>query len=218
MNKKMRVFPKGMLDYEKVYTNERYLAHFDINRLQKPYGFDSVKDYKNALRNFLLKKSVQLWCDIAETEWMLSNFRYVGKRNYYVSTHVNAALALNIFTKEFVGVGFSFMSSSFYYNKVKSYFKELFPRFYKDNPFQNPKAYAYPFKNLSLDYLILVYQMPERLDLLKYAEERNMPFGQFIDFVINYIGKYNDMEKKDVFHLIRSDHYPVYVKYLLKKK
>lgn len=212
----MRVFPKNMLDYEKVYTHEKYLSRFDMDRLQKPIGYKDIKEYKLALRSFLLNKSSQLWDDIVQTEWILSRFKYLCHDKQRVSKYANAHVALNIFTKQFVGVGFSFLTNTFYFSKIKSYFKELYPDFHKGNPFEDPKKYAFPFKNISIDYMLLVYQMPERMDLLRHASEQNMPFSVFIDFVINYIGKFNDTEPKDVYAFVRLSHYPLYVKRLKK--
>lgn len=215
--KKMRVFPRDMMDYEKVYTSPKYLARFNIERLQKPDGFKDINEYRNSLRYFLLRKSIQLWDDIVQTEWMLSKFKYLCHDKKRVSKYANAHVALNIFTKENVGMGFSYLTSTFYFLKIKSFFKEIFPDFSKGDPFKNPEKYAYPFGNISIDYLLLVYQMPERMDLLKHASKKNMTFGVFIDFVINYIGKCNDMDGDETFVFVRLTHYPLYIKYNKKK-
>ena len=212
----MKVFPKGMLDYEKVYTNEKYLSRFDISRLQKPDGFEDTKEYRDNLKDFLTTKSISRWSDIVQTEWMLSNFKYYNKRNKTISKYVNSHIALSIFTKEFVGLGYNFLTSPYYFNKIKSYFVDFYPDFYKNNPFKNPKKYMYPYKYISLDYLLVVYQMPERIEILKYADEHKMSFGVFLDFIINYIGKCNDTEEENVFLFMRPDYCPVYVKYLKK--
>lgn len=219
MNKKMRVFPKEMEDYERVYTDKRYLSKFNINRLQKPPGFDSIKEYEDTLRVFFKTKSVELWNSIVQTEWLFSNFKYLKKNGEVMAhTNVTSRVAFDVFTSSFIGTGYSFLISSFYYGKIKGYFKDFYPDFYKRNPFKDPKSYAFPFKNIPIDYLIVVYNMPERLDLLKIADEKDMQRGEFLDFIINYIGKYNETEPKEVFSFFRSMRHPTYVKLLKKIK
>ena len=214
MNKKMRVFPQGMLDFEKVFTNKRYLKSFNIGKLRKPRGFSSIEEYRNEFKNFLIKKSASFWADMVEVEWMISNFDYSNLEKKGCPTNVAANAAFSVFSKEYIGASYLFLTSSFYYNQMKSYFKEIFPNFYSDNPFSNPEKYKYPYKNITIDYLYLVYQLPERLELLDYAEKRNIPFGTFLDYIINYIGKCNDLEEEETYIFIKPDHYPFYVKNL----
>jgi hypothetical protein len=61
-----------------------------------------------------------------------------------------------------------------------------------DSPFENPDYYKFPYKNISPDFLILVWRMKERLALLKIADEKKMTYAVFMDYVINYIYCYNE--------------------------
>lgn len=213
----MRVFPKDMMNYEKVFTAPRYTSYFRMDRMEKPYGFKDINEYKVFFREFLIKKSTKLWYDILETEWLINNFDYKGRvynkrKNTYIDVPKPLNVTFGVFTKEFIGIGTSFLTTNFYFKRIISYFKEIYPDFYKGNPFNNPEQYVFPFKNITIDYLVTVYQMPERLDILRYADEHEMTFSVFLDFILNYIGKYNDMEDKEVFRFTKYQHYPMYVK------
>lgn len=216
MNKKMKVFPPEMPDYEKVFTSPKFLGRFRMNRVNIPEGFKDITEYKNAFKEFSKWVTLQLWDVAVRTEWMFDKFQYRGRRAAIPTVGVESRYAFSVFTKEFVGVNFDFASTSFCVRKVKNYFKELFPNFHKDNPFLNPEKYQYPFKHVTMDFLMLVYQIPEKMDLLSCAEKDKMNYTTFIDFVINYIGKCNDAAKKDMFLLVKTQHFPLYVKCLKK--
>jgi len=213
MNKKMRVFPPEMQDYEKVFQSTRYLSRLRIDRIESPKGFDSIAEYRDTFKGFLIESSFSVWDTFIKMSWLSDKFKYTGYRNG-TQTGVCSRSAFSVFTKELIGSNTHFISYSFCYNKIVTYFKELYPLFSKSDPFKNPEKFKYPFKNITLDFLVLVHQLPERIDLLNYADEHKMNFTSFADFVINYIGKYNDSEGKDVFGIIRSKRHPMYVKRL----
>jgi hypothetical protein len=71
------------------------------------------------------------------------------------------------------------------FTKLESFFDELFPDFKKENPFENPDYYKFPFKNISVEFLIVVNQMDNRLELLREAEKEKMTYAVFLDYVIN---------------------------------
>lgn len=216
MNKKMRVFPEGMPDYEKVFTSRKYLGRFDISRVNNPDGFKDLNQYKETLRDFLWGTSLSVWDMTVQTEWLFSKFKYDGTQRgrAHKTVGVQSRTAFSVFTKEYVGINPAFVSYSFFSKNIKSYFSELFPDFKKDNPFINPEKFKYPFTHVTIDFMLLVYQMPERMELLMCAERSKMNFTTFIDFVINYIGKSNDLEGKDLFQIVKTKRFPLYVKVL----
>lgn len=219
MKQKMREFPPEMQDYEKVYTSERYQQRYKPEKIQKPDGYKDLAEYETALRDFLKQKSTSMWNDIVQAQWIFDNFKYIGNHWTYkvTSRGGQANIAFSIFVHDVVESSHMFVRSSYYFNRINTYFKELFPRFHKNNPFKNPELYEFPFKNITIDYMHLVHQMPERMDMLVYADENNMKYNEFLDFVINYVGKYNETEPKDVYVIINPTHFGMYVKNLKKK-
>ena len=45
---------------------------------------------------------------------------------------------------------------------------------------------------MTLECLIVVYAMKERMDILNHCERARMKYTQFLDYVINYIYSYNE--------------------------
>jgi hypothetical protein len=45
---------------------------------------------------------------------------------------------------------------------------------------------------MNLECLYLVYQMPEKMELIEHGENSKMSFSIFVDYVINYISCYNE--------------------------
>ena len=69
--------------------------------------------------------------------------------------------------------------------------------------------------------LVLVYQMDERMDLLKKAEEGKMTYYEFLDFILNYTFCVNDEAGKTIYTFVKprvSNQFPPYVKYHFRKK
>jgi len=211
----MRVFPPEMPNYEKVFTSNKYLGRFKLERVVPPKGFKDIAEYRDTLKDFLIWASFSVWDIAVKMEWLASKFKYDGaRRPSSRTTGIQSNTAFSIFTKELIGINSHFVSYSFCVRKLKSYFKELFPTFNKDNPFTDPDKFRYPFQHVTVDFMVMVHQIPERMELLQEAEDKKMNFTTFTDFIINYIGKCNDLEGSDVFQLRRPKNFPLYVKYL----
>jgi hypothetical protein len=218
MNIKMRVFPKEMLDYEKVYTHADSYRLFSLSSMKKPDKFENLNEYIKALRIFIFKKSSNYWMDLVEAHWMFSSYKYHPPRYKIAKNYKRMLTSFNLFMRRNVGTGYYFFTNSIFFRRIPSYIDEIFPDFFNDNPFTNPEKYSYPFKNIDMDYLLVVHQLPERLDILKYADENKLPFDEFLDFVINYIGKSNEVLGVDAYCFYRNKFgRPPYVACLIKK-
>lgn len=208
---KMREFPPDMQDYEKVFTNESFLRRMHLDDMEA-VSFESLNQYKVELGNFLKEESDKAWKALVGIAWFFSKFRSKTKSNI-----IQNRMRISLFCKSIIGYDHRFISSSFYYTKIMSYYEDLIPNFDQSDFLNNPEEFEFPYKNLNMDHLVVVYQMPERLDILRYADEHKMSYCVFMDFVINYIGKYNETEPKKVYELMRTLRYPAYVKNLNKK-
>ena len=106
------------------------------------------------------------------------------------------------------------------FGRIESYFDELYPEFLERDPFQEPEYYKFPYQNISMDFLLVVYQMDNRLELLKDADERNLPIAKFMDKVDEYVMAENvklPISRYLVKHTTDS-HFPFYVVDLNKRK
>jgi hypothetical protein len=81
-----------------------------------------------------------------------------------------------------------------------------------NNPFKNPDKYKYPYNHITLDHLVLVYQMENRLELLEEAEKRNMSHAEFANFVINWSVGYNLENKNEKYSVYKNRFDFTYIK------
>ncbi len=95
--------------------------------------------------------------------------------------------------------------------------QEMFPLFDQENPFTNPERYRLPFKNISIDYMTVVYQLEDRMYILAFADECDMKYNDFLDFVINHTYSINQELKKDRYDFILTSKCPPYVRDNYKK-
>jgi hypothetical protein len=106
------------------------------------------------------------------------------------------------------------------FGRIESYFDELYPEFLERNPFQEPEYYKFPYQNISMDFLLVVYQMENRLELLKNADELNLPIAKFMDKVDEYVMAENAKlpESRYLVKHTTDHHFPFYVVDLNKRK
>lgn len=165
---------------------------------------DIFKDFQNSLFDYLVKYV-----------WLNRRFCYRGyNRKKSRANGVELDRAFGIFMRYFVGFDNRFFSSrDALWARVMVYFDDFFPNFNEGNPFK--ESYEYPYKYISLEYLVFVYQMPNRLELLKYAERKKMSYTKFLDYVLNYISCYNE-EHGETYLFVFSHVVMPYIKVLKK--
>jgi hypothetical protein len=157
---------------------------------------------------------------IIEFAWLQHRFVYMGYRRK--KTGGNFFLvdgAFGVFMRHHVGIEYRTFSRNFMYGHIVPYLPELFPKFHEINPFENPEYYKYPYKHVTLDYLTIVGQMTNRLELLQIAEDRKMMWDEFFDYVVNYSLCYNDEHKNNLYTVINpSSICPPYIRNNLKNR
>jgi len=118
-----------------------------------------------------------------------------------------------IYHRQFVGIDPRFFTRQHRYSILASYIPNFYPKFYEGNPFTHPEDYKLPYKHIDQDFMMLVYQMPDRLDLLQYADDNNMNYNVFIDFVMNHFHCLNEELGEEQYVLYLNSNYLPYVKY-----
>lgn len=204
--------------YEKVFS--------EPNKLFKKCNPDlvSAKDdvmsresYIMHFRDVMKSLDETVWDTAIKYIWLESKFCYNGahrkktrQNGYYLDT------AFGVFMKAIIGYdNRSFNFGNSHLKKVKTYFPEIFPLFSEMSPFENPEYYKYPYKFITIGHMVTIYQVEERLDLLKIAEERKIGYYEFLDYILNWINCYND-EHGYTYEFIMSHIWQPYVK-LMKK-
>lgn len=200
-----------------MFTSDGALQKCDLSKITTDIGWD-VTEYMDFFGKELKRISEELFNIVVRFHWLQRRFFYRGyqrKRSGWNNFMVDNAFAT--FVRHYLKMNSRILTSSFYYMRTEVYFRDFFPEFDKKNPFRNPEYYEFPYKNITIDFLTVVYQMPERLDLLAKAEEEGMSYAEFIDYVVNYVLCYNE-EYDGVFNFMLSSRYPPYVRYNLSVK
>lgn len=111
-------------------------------------------------------------------------------------------IAFGKFTKMGVGISHRVLTTYFCFTPIATYLADFFPEFLFHNPKDNPEKYEFPYKHVTLDHLVFVYQMDQRLELLEEAEKRKMNYAEFVNWVYNWALCYNADVRKEVYELI----------------
>jgi hypothetical protein len=215
MKIKYKKYPKV---YENVFTSEGCLKTFTPEKLETDYpGGPHV--YMEKFRSFFYDFDKFFFARMVEYYWLQKRFIYQGvQKRHHLRTFIRTDSAYSTFIKHVIGRNYQLFTSTFVFGKIVSYFGDFFHNIDDGNPFEQPELYAFPYKNIGLAHLTLVYQMDERLDLLKEAEEQKMSYYEFLDFIINYTNCVNDETGRSVFELYRPrDSSNFYVKYRFRK-
>ena len=210
---KFKEYPKT---YEDVYTNERALSVCRLEHISFDHELTAT-EYKGIMNNFLHESSTQMFDISIKYYWLQRRFFYFKKRKKRTNRNDQRTdAAYGMFLKYYVGHSQRFITSRSLHGNITTYFEDFFPDFDKDNPFLNPEKYKFPYKHITIEFLPIVYQMPERLELLDIAEKNKMSYIKFLDYVINYVYSCNEESEKDIFVYYHSKTFPPYVRYNLK--
>jgi hypothetical protein len=218
----MTEFKNYPREYEYVFT--------DKDKITKKCSFDkisfledtpkTIEEYIKLMRWSYDKMEKEIFDSLVKIIWLEKRFCYDGRAcNIY--PHTQAAgnyVPYKTFILNYIGrnryAWFHGLHGNF--NRIVSYIDSFFPYFLKGNPFEG--GYEYPYQYMNFECLMLVYQMPERLDLLAYADSKKMGYAEFFDYILNYINCYNDEKKEEIYNLIYFGYYLApYVKYKYNK-
>lgn len=190
--------------YEKVFTSETYLNLFNPLELQTDYH-GGPQEYTDKFRSLFRDFDLFFFQLVVQYYWMQRRFIFNNKRKEHDRrSFPRTDAAYSTFIKHHIGSNYQLFTTTFVFSKVLTYLHDFFGKdMDKHNPYEEPEFYEFPYKNISIAHLTLVYQMDERLDLLKEAEKGKMSYYEFIDFVINYTYCVNDEMDRQVFTLYR---------------
>lgn len=192
MNNEDIEFKNYPIEYEKVFSGRRINQHCDVTKVS---AFNDIPGnpaiYIKMFRDSAKKFQDDLFDNLVKLAWLRSRFCYNGKHRLARDNGWWLERAYGIFMRKYVGLS----SCTIFFSRVitspiVSYFKDFFPNFVEGNPFE--EKYEYPFKYMSLDCILLVNIMPERMYLLRHGEKNKMEYVEFMDYVINYTKCYNE--------------------------
>ncbi len=204
----MKTHPKT---FEDIFTSDKTVKKFDPDNIVLP-GVMSFDQYSMLMRNTIKNHYSDLFDFYVRVSWLKRNFRYKGVKIKNSANGIWIDQNFSVFMKNYVGSDIKLITQSFAFGKVESYFDEIFPWFSDGNPFENPSLYISPFKHITIDFMTVVYQMPDRMEILKMAEDKKMTYAEFLDFMINHTMSENESTGTDRYEFILSNKCPPYIK------
>ena len=222
-----------MKEYTKQYENYYQSVHTQRlwNLDNADYGGYTKEEFAALYRKMLVDYFNSSWITTVRNCWLAYKFRNKNRvtagellRSNYdpsikkASKHKgftkDASIPYALFPRHVLGMDRTSFAESFVTRHLTPFIFQLFTKeeLLSSDPFLHPEDYKFPFEHVTIDFLMPVYQMQERLDLLKIAEDRKMAWEVFMDYLLNYIHCYNDEHGSDVYTLVKRYPFPHYVR------
>ena len=221
----MKIFKEYEKEYEDVYTSAGALQALNPEIISNSLGLTNFQ-YIKKLQDFWREMYIAIFDKLVRFVWLKDKFLYnkskvlkrdrLSKKRFWTMT---ASRHFAVFCKNIVWMDFQSITLTQQLIRMASYFETFFPRFETNDPFSDPEYYKFPYEHITPDFLLVVYQMQERLKLLEIAEKRKMSYAKFLDYIINYVNCYNDDKWRKVYVFRRENaHFAPYVSCLSKHK
>lgn len=182
--------------YENVFSEDKpkHKTRLKIEKISIRGDMD-LSEYTILFRDFLNDFYLRLYLDSVKLSWLRRKFSYYKMRTW-LPINQNPPLLNGAFVKYLrrgIGKDIQVITKGKFFSKLELFFSELYPDFEEENPFVNPDYYKFPFKNISLEYMVVVHQLDDRIALLKHADEKEMTYAVFLDFIINHVYTENEI-------------------------
>ena len=154
-----------------------------------------LNEYLLLSRGFLTDMYSDLFLNCVKLSWLRRKFIFYNNKTI-LPMQRNAISLNNAFTKFLrrnIGHDIQIITKGKFFTKIELYYLDkFFPNFEEENPFTNPEYYKFPYKNISMEFLTVVYQIDDRFELLKEADRKNMSYAVFLDYILNHTLCEND--------------------------
>lgn len=211
----MATFPKYLTDYESVFVeNKLATGYFERKSIVAPDFFDNLQEMHSEYNKMFRSLTDVVWLNYAKSWFFAKEFLYM-KKSGIVQPPMDRSTRHIGWNIRF---GNSLDADTFFqqnlWNFLRDFFRELYPDVKIENYKELDEKLKFPWENLCIDHVMMVINMPERKALLD--EMNNLNFDTMIEsynFIINYLGKKNDLEgwNKYLFHKTPASPYHVTV-------
>lgn len=183
----MKQYEKKYKDY---FRSDSYQDKFEIDDLEA-VGMDK-DEFRNQFSAVMDQYYDNLWRDGLNLAWITRKFEYGGQlREHFTKNNKKIDTAFGVYLRKFLNKDSSTLVSNKALKAIASYADTFYPGFYTDSP-PWQQNYGFPFDHLTLDYLLAVYRMEDRVEFLEYAEEYELSLEDFYDYMLNWISCYNE--------------------------
>ena len=137
--------------------------------------------------------------------WLEKQITYNGERRLkrFKNGHVPDQI-FGRFMSEEIGKDHGLLTRNRWFHVTSYFIVEYFPDFLDSDPFKNPEEFVYPYKYATLDFFGFIYQVDNSREMMDYAEEKQMSFHDFRNWVSNYVLSYNDEQEEDKYSISRG--------------
>lgn len=196
--------------YSKVNENlSRTITPYQLSHIGTNYhgGFDA---FVLRSRKFYKETSDSLFEMLVKQVWIENMFTYRGaRRKSRFGNGISQDWAYSKFSKAIVGHSQKTLTtSSGLFHSIPTYFADMFPDFMVNDPFENPELYKFPFEHITIDFMYFVSKHHERMEMLKYADEKKMTIEEFENWAYNQAICYNLEKNREVYALKRHSFSP----------
>jgi len=201
--------------FENVYYKGKGHEKFEEKRVSFVNPSLDVNKFLKYYSELIDEMSDHWWEFSVKMRWLSDNYKYNNFERFKTSANNHQSdMTFSFFLRDYGRRDFRLYTRSNIYYKINSYFKDFFEtrEFKLNNPFEDFSYYKYPYKNIGINFLFTVYQMPERLQLLQRAEDRKMSYNEFLDYIINYISCVNEEFGKIKYEFVITFACPPYIK------
>lgn len=192
-----------MKEYEKEYEN--YFTNEELSSKRCKMEDVGVTDgivldeYAGKMRKEIIDFQKSIFDHLVKIAWLTRKFTYKGQKRTFErgdgyaergGSSSEAHRAFTVFLRNYIKCERYLLFGGRELSHICSYFDSFFPDFDSSNPFL--ATYVYPYQHMTLECLLLVRKMPERMELLAIGEARGMDYPRFGDYVFNYALCYNE--------------------------
>lgn len=191
----------------KIYTKQykdasSTLAPNRINNIGSSYK--TVTEFEKLVRSFYRDAHSVIFDLLVKQVWIEQNFLYAGvRRSKRALNGYGVDRSYAFFMTQMVGISQKILTTGQPFTSIPTYFGDFFPKFSDHNPFEEPEYFKFPYKHVTLDFLCIVFQHHERLEMLDYAEKNKMTIREFTNWAINQALCYNDEMNKEIYDIKR---------------
>lgn len=202
----MKHYPKV---YEDLYRQRKVLK---VDLIESASG--TREELTTLMREFFSDSFRELFRIAVRYLWLEKQVIYNGKRR--LRRFRNGHIPDQVFSRYMmgdVGRNNTVMTRSRWFIVVSTVAAEMFPQFLQRNPFEEPEYFEWPWEHVGIDYLCFVYQVENRMEMMEYANEKQMSFLAFKNWSSNYVLSYNDSKGEEIYSLSQDRDGSPYIKH-----
>lgn len=203
--KPLKIYPK---DNEPVASalSDRVLAKIGSSTMPLP-------ELVSRFRNFYRDSYPKLFDMVVKQIWLEQKFTFDGVRKAKRRGNgMTIDKSFAFFMTGLVGISQKVLTNNLVLFSTVSYFQDFFPNFSDYDPFLDPEYFKFPYQHVTPDFLYVVREHHERLEMLNYAEEKKMTIKSFIEFAVNQAISYNFETGHEVYRVMRNRSYFIFIK------